>query len=138
MVTTSSVCHCTLLPSKRKLLYDYKTNRWHQNGQSTHLAHRPINGHFCATASRFCYGLAASPQLIRPRNKHSKITLCHLKQEDTMGWRGINLSSLLIIMTLVILLFGTKKLRHSGGDIAQAIKDFKQGLKDKPKDNPHV
>ncbi len=46
---------------------------------------------------------------------------------------GIKLSSLLLILVIVVLLFGTKRLRHIGGDLAEAIKSFRKGLNDKDK-----
>lgn len=50
---------------------------------------------------------------------------------------GISLWQLLIILLIVILLFGTKKLKNMGGDLGEAIKGFKKGIKDedKPDDN---
>ena len=34
----------------------------------------------------------------------------------------------LIVLLIVALLFGTKKLRNIGGDLGGAVKDFKKGL----------
>lgn len=54
---------------------------------------------------------------------------------------GISLGSLLVILVIVALLFGTKRLRHMGEDLGSAIKSFRKGLqddeqnKDKPKDS---
>ena len=42
-----------------------------------------------------------------------------------MGFGGISPLSLLLILAIIILLFGTKKLRNIGGDIGSAIKNFK-------------
>lgn len=36
----------------------------------------------------------------------------------------------LIVLAIVILIFGTKKLRGAGGDLGGAIKNFKTALKD--------
>ena len=41
---------------------------------------------------------------------------------------------LLIVLGIVILIFGTKKLRNMGGDIGGAIKNFKGAMKDGTKD----
>lgn len=49
-----------------------------------------------------------------------------------MGFGGISIWSLLIILGIVILLFGTKKLRNIGGDLGGAIKSFKSSMKDEP------
>ena len=40
------------------------------------------------------------------------------------------LNELLILLVIVALLFGTKKLRGIGGDLGSAIKGFKRALKD--------
>ena len=45
-----------------------------------------------------------------------------------MGWRGINIPSILVILSLIVVLFGSKRLKHIGGDLAKAIKDFRSGL----------
>jgi len=47
-----------------------------------------------------------------------------------MGFGGISIWSLLLILGIVILLFGTKKLRNVGGDLGGAIKSFKKSMKD--------
>jgi len=44
---------------------------------------------------------------------------------------------LLIILVIVVLLFGTKKLRNMGSDLGGAIRGFKKSMgdeEDKPKD----
>ncbi len=47
-----------------------------------------------------------------------------------MGFGGISIWSLLLILAIVILLFGTKKLRNVGGDLGGAIRNFKKSVKD--------
>jgi sec-independent protein translocase protein TatA len=47
-----------------------------------------------------------------------------------MGFGGISIWSLLLILAIVILLFGTKKLRNVGGDLGGAIRSFKKSVKD--------
>ena len=42
---------------------------------------------------------------------------------------------LLIVLVIVILLFGTKRLKSIGGDLGNAIKGFKQAVKDENKDD---
>ena len=39
---------------------------------------------------------------------------------------GISIAKLLIIGALIVLLFGTNKLRSLGGDLGSAIKGFKK------------
>ena len=41
---------------------------------------------------------------------------------------GINIGSLLIIFAIIILLFGTKKLRNIGADLGNAVKGFKKAV----------
>jgi sec-independent protein translocase protein TatA len=48
---------------------------------------------------------------------------------------GISIWQLLIIAVIVVLLFGTKKLRNLGGDLGSAIKGFKNAVTDE-KDLP--
>ena len=36
----------------------------------------------------------------------------------------------LIVLLIVVLVFGTKKLRNIGSDLGGAVKDFKSGVKD--------
>jgi len=47
-----------------------------------------------------------------------------------MGFGGIGIWQLLIVLVIIILLFGTKKLRSLGGDLGSAIKNFKQSVND--------
>ena len=43
---------------------------------------------------------------------------------------GISITQLLIIAAIVILLFGTKKLRTLGSDLGASIKGFKKAMND--------
>ena len=52
-----------------------------------------------------------------------------------MGFGGISIWSLLLILGIVILIFGTKKLRNVGGDLGGAIKNFKKSVKDEEVSN---
>ncbi len=36
----------------------------------------------------------------------------------------------LIVLLVVVLVFGTKKLRNMGGDVGGAVKEFKKAVKD--------
>lgn len=47
-----------------------------------------------------------------------------------MGFGGISIWSLLLILAIVVLLFGTKKLRNVGADLGGAIRSFKKSVKD--------
>ena len=48
-----------------------------------------------------------------------------------MGLGGISIWQLLIILVIVLLLFGTKKLRGIGSDLGGAVKGFKDSVADK-------
>ena len=47
-----------------------------------------------------------------------------------MGLGGISIWQLLIVLVIVVLLFGTKKLRSLGGDLGSAIKNFKDSMRE--------
>lgn len=47
-----------------------------------------------------------------------------------MGFGGISIWQLLIILAIVVLIFGTKKLRNMGGDLGSAISNFRKSMKD--------
>ena len=47
-----------------------------------------------------------------------------------MGIGGIGIWQLLIILLIVVMLFGTKKLRTLGSDLGGALKGFKTAMKD--------
>jgi len=48
---------------------------------------------------------------------------------------GISVTQLLIILVIVVVLFGTKRLRNLGGDLGGAIKGFKSAVKEGSEDN---
>lgn len=43
---------------------------------------------------------------------------------------GMSVTQLLIILVIVIVLFGTKRLRNLGSDLGGAIKSFRSAVKD--------
>lgn len=45
-----------------------------------------------------------------------------------MGFGGISMGSLLLIFLIVLVLFGTKKLRNIGEDLGHAFRSFRKGL----------
>tara|TARA_B110000902_G_C13847671_1_gene413949 strand:- start:20 stop:301 length:282 start_codon:yes stop_codon:yes gene_type:complete len=47
---------------------------------------------------------------------------------------GISPMQLVIILVIVVLLFGTKKLRGLGGDLGSAMKGFKKAMSDDGKE----
>lgn len=42
----------------------------------------------------------------------------------------IGFKEILVILVIVLLIFGTKKIRSLGGDLGSAIKNFKDSMKD--------
>ncbi|WHI44972.1 MULTISPECIES: Sec-independent protein translocase subunit TatA [unclassified Microbulbifer] len=50
-----------------------------------------------------------------------------------MGFGGISIWQLLIVLVIVLLLFGTKRLKNLGGDLGGAIKGFRKAVKDEDK-----
>lgn len=49
-----------------------------------------------------------------------------------MGLGGISIWQLLIVLIIVVMIFGTKKLRNMGGDLGTAVKGFKKSVKEDP------
>ena len=47
---------------------------------------------------------------------------------------GISPWQLLIVLLIVLLIFGTKKLRNVGGDLGSAIRDFRKGVSEGDKE----
>ena len=46
-----------------------------------------------------------------------------------MGFGGISIWQLLIILAIVVVLFGTKRLRNIGDDLGSALRSFRSSLK---------
>lgn len=49
---------------------------------------------------------------------------------------GIGIQELLVVLVIVLLLFGTKKLRNLGGDLGSAIKSFRNAMGDGEDEKP--
>ncbi len=47
---------------------------------------------------------------------------------------GIGIWQLLIILLIVVMLFGTKRLKNLGADLGSALKGFKTAIKDDDED----
>jgi sec-independent protein translocase protein TatA len=45
-----------------------------------------------------------------------------------MGFGGISIWQLLIILLIVVLVFGTKRLKTLGGDLGGALKSFRKAM----------
>jgi sec-independent protein translocase protein TatA len=53
-----------------------------------------------------------------------------------MGFGGISIWQLLIVLAIIVLLFGTKKLRGIGGDLGNAVKGFKKAVSEDDQSSP--
>ena len=49
---------------------------------------------------------------------------------------GISVWQLLILLAIVVVIFGTKRLRNIGGDLGGAIKGFRKGMADDEDEKP--
>lgn len=47
-----------------------------------------------------------------------------------MGIGNISLPQILIILLIVLLIFGTKRIRNIGSDLGGAIREFRRGVRD--------
>jgi sec-independent protein translocase protein TatA len=52
-----------------------------------------------------------------------------------MGLGGISVWQLLIVLLIVLLLFGTKRLRNIGSDLGGAIRGFRKGMNQAEEDD---
>ena len=43
---------------------------------------------------------------------------------------GISVTKLLIVLVIIIIIFGTKRLKNVGGDLGAAIKSFRTSLRE--------
>ena len=53
-----------------------------------------------------------------------------------MGIGGISIWQLLIVLAIVVMLFGTKRLRTLGSDLGAAIKGFRSSMTSGDTDSP--
>jgi sec-independent protein translocase protein TatA len=51
---------------------------------------------------------------------------------------GLSIWHWLIVLLVVVLIFGTKKLRNIGADLGGAVKGFKDGMKNGEEPQTHV
>jgi sec-independent protein translocase protein TatA len=58
--------------------------------------------------------------------------MSHTSEEKVMG---LSIGHLLVILVIVVLLFGTSRLKNLGGDLGTAIRNFKTAMKDGEKDS---
>jgi sec-independent protein translocase protein TatA len=51
---------------------------------------------------------------------------------------GLSIWHWLIVLVIVVLVFGTKRLGNIGKDVGEAVKGFKKGMQDDDKDAPRA
>ena len=51
---------------------------------------------------------------------------------------GLSIWHWIIVLVVVLLVFGTKRLRNAGQDLGEAVKGFKKGLKDDDKPTSQI
>jgi len=49
---------------------------------------------------------------------------------------GISTTHLIIFLVIIVLIFGTKKLKNIGSDLGSAVKGFKEGMKSGEENKP--
>lgn len=84
--------------------------------------------------------VAAKTSIFIHSSKYSGESICgqwHTVYNDVMEiifMGGISIWQLLIILVIVVLLFGTKRLKGIGTDLGGAIKGFKKAVSEEDKD----
>src|SRR5439155_2776010 len=68
----------------------------------------------------------ATPRPLGPRRKS------RTRKEHVMG--SLSIWHWLIVLAIVVLIFGTKRLRGAGGDLGGAVKNFKDAMREGEKD----
>jgi sec-independent protein translocase protein TatA len=53
-----------------------------------------------------------------------------------MGLGGISIWELLVVLAIVVLIFGTKRLKSIGSDLGAAVKGFRGAMADEKKEPP--
>ena len=70
---------------------------------------------------------------------HAQTRVCDedpLESEETLlGFGGISIWQLLIMLVIVLLLFGTKRLKNIGSDLGGAIKGFRKSMSEGEKES---
>jgi sec-independent protein translocase protein TatA len=51
---------------------------------------------------------------------------------------GLSIWHWIIVLVVVLLVFGTKRLRNAGNDLGEAVKGFKKGMKDDDKPSGQI
>lgn len=52
-----------------------------------------------------------------------------------MGLRGVSIGSIILIFLIVLIIFGTKRLRSVGEDLGNALRGFRKGMRESQKED---
>lgn len=55
-----------------------------------------------------------------------------------MGLSGVSPLSLVLIFLIILVLFGTNKLKTMGSDLGEAVKNFRRALQEHPDDEKNT
>lgn len=66
------------------------------------------------------------------KNTYIIIRVYYLKMGEKMGISGVSVSSLVLILVIVLVLFGTKRLKNMGKDLGEAVKGFQKATEEDP------
>ena len=61
---------------------------------------------------------------------HKPVDIGETKNDEDLPMAGLSIWHVLIFAIVVILLFGTAKLKNLGKDVGGAVKDFKKSIRD--------
>lgn len=54
-----------------------------------------------------------------------------------MGLGGINIWQILIVLAIILLLLGPKRLKSYGSELGKALKGFRKAIDDKEEEDPN-
>jgi sec-independent protein translocase protein TatA len=78
-------------------------------------------------SAEFIDGLGFNPIFCRI---HATLSEQFTVEVFMLGIRGISIGSIALVVAIIAIFFGTKRLRHVGEDVGAAIKGFKKGIQD--------
>ena len=121
--------HCLVLLAARGSHPEAVTASWPGGSGSPATRRRPAaDDRDSGGRTGFALKSPAQPgRQARRRPGDGRETAQETAQETAMG---ISIWQLLIVLVIVLLLFGTKKLRNMGGDLGAAIRNFKGAVKE--------
>jgi sec-independent protein translocase protein TatA len=64
------------------------------------------------------------------------LSILYILKEQNMG--GLGFPKMVVVLIIALVIFGPNKLPALGEGLGKAIRGFKEGLKDNPKDQPTV